>query len=342
MKKIIALGMVIIIAMAGLLIWHNKHGKTGQAQATSTKVTLAMDWTPDTNHTGVYVAQAKGWYKAQGIDLQILPYSSAVTATSLVSNNKADIGIGTMEDVVGENAKNQPIVSIGAVIQHNTSGFIVRADSGINSPKDLDNKVYGGYGSPLEGTVVKEVIQKDGGQGNFQNVTLNVDAMQALESKKIDFVWAFESWEVIQAKHDGLATKFFPITNYSIPDGPNLAFIATQANVKTKADTLQRFMAATAQGYEYARAHPKEAAQLLIDNTPKETFPDKQLVFESQAFVSQHYADSGRPWGLQDLSAWTGYPKFILQSDTVTDEKGKVVTTLPFDKLYTNQFLPKK
>lgn len=342
LKQIIPIGILVLAAVAGLVFAQNKDAKKEEIGDPLTKITLAMDWTPNTNHTGIYTAVAKGWYKERGIDLEILPYSANVTATNLVSNSKADIGVGTMEDIVGENAKNHQVVSIGAITAHNTSGFIVRGDSGINSPKDLDGKVYGGYGSPLEGTVVAQVIKKDGGQGNFENVTLSVQAMQALESKKIDFVWAFEGWEVIQAKRDGLQAKFFPITAYGIPDGPNLAFIATRASIDTKSDTIQRFMAATAEGYEYARANPKESAQLLIDATPKETFPDKELVFESQIFLSVHYADTGRRWGVSELRSWTDYPQFMLDSGVVTDEAGKTVTTLPFDKLFTNQFLEKK
>lgn len=338
-KIIIPLTIILSVAIAALFVWQGTSDKNKGTQNALSKVTLAMDWTPNTNHTGMYVAQTKGWYKDRGIDLEILPYSANVTATNLVSNNKADIGIGTTEDIVGENAKNHPVISIGAITTHNTSGFIVRADSGINSPKDLNGKVYGAYGSPLEGTVVSQVIKKDGGRGNFQNVMLNVQAMQALQSKKIDFVWAFEGWEVIQAKRDGLQTKFFPITAYGIPDGPNLSFIATQQNIEQKADTLQRFMSATAEGYEYARTHPKEAAQTLIDTTPKETFPDKEMVFESQTFLSAHYADNGRKWGVQDLKAWTDYPQFMLSSGVVTDDSGKPVSTLTFDKLFTNQFL---
>src|SRR5690348_11704052 len=62
-----------------------------------TKMTLALDWTPNTNHTGIYVALDKGWYKDQGIDLQLLPYSSNVSPDTLVNTNKADVGISSTE-----------------------------------------------------------------------------------------------------------------------------------------------------------------------------------------------------------------------------------------------------
>ena len=158
---------------------------------------LALDWTPNTNHTGIYVALAQNWYRAEGIDLHLLPYSASVSPDVLVSTGKADVGVGFTEGIVADAAVGQPVVSIAAIIQRNTSALVTLADSGLTRPRDLDGKTYGGFGSPYESAVVGQVIKDDGGTGQFRNITLSVDAMQALESHRIDFVWVYEGWEVI-------------------------------------------------------------------------------------------------------------------------------------------------
>lgn len=335
MKTFFSFLLLLIVISVGIILF--KHNNFQANKQTLIPFTVALDWTPNTNHTGMYVALQKGWYKEAGLDVKILPYGS-VSPDVLVTSGKADVGVGSTESIVADAATGQPVVSIAAILAHNTSGFIALADS-INRPKDLDNKIYGGFGAPYEGAVVGEMIKKDGGTGNFKNVTLDVAAMDALKSKKIDFVWIFQGWEGIQAQREGLHTVFFPITSFGIPDYYTPTLITSPQEINTKAALLKKFMQATKQGYDYAIAHPKESAQILIQATPKGTFPDTGLVFASQEYVSKQYADKGEKWGVQKREFWHGYPQFMLDTQSVLDTTGKPVTQMNFDALYTNEFV---
>ena len=351
----IGIPVLLLIVVLGAYLWQQRVAATGiSAQkvvsspcaslkftpnAKLTTMNLALDWTPNTNHTGIYVALAQKWYQAEGIDLHLLPYSASVSPDVLVSSGKADVGISSTEGIVADAAVNQPVVSIAAIIQHNTSALVTLASSGLTRPSELDGKIYGGFGAPYEGAVVGEILQKDGGTGKFTNVTLSVDAMQALESHRIDFVWVFEGWEVIQAQRQGVKLNVFPIIHYGIPDyyTPNL--ITSPSEIAHKTALLHKFMTATACGYEYAQSHAREAAQMLLDGAPAGTFPDPGLVQASQDFLSPRYADAGRKWGWQDAVAWQNYPQFILNAGGVLDASNKPVHSLNFAALYTNQFL---
>jgi ABC-type nitrate/sulfonate/bicarbonate transport system substrate-binding protein len=338
--QVAAIGLVCILGVVGYLLWRKQTTISQVKKIPSlTKMNFALDWTPNTNHTGIYVALAKGWYKEQGIDLKILPYSSASSPDVLITSGKADVAVGNTEGVIADAATGNPVVSIAAIIQHNTSGFLASTDSDIHTPKDLVNKLDGGSGSPLETAVVNTLIKTDGGKGTFKSVALDADAMQALENKKIDFFWVFEGWEVIQAKRKGLHVVYFPSIKYGIPDYYTPVLITSPAEIKQKPELLKKFMAATKKGYDYAIAHPKEAAQILITENPKGTFPDTRLIAASQEFVSAHYVDAGRPWGLQDKKAWHDYPQFMIDAGAAIDRKGKPVKSLDFDTLYTNKFL---
>ena len=284
----------------------------------------------------------RGATAADGLpDLRMgTPSSASVSPDALVSAGKADVGISATEGIVTDAALGQPVVSIAAIIQHNTSALVTLASSGLSRPRDLSGKIYGGFGASYEPAVVGEIIKRDGGTGQFKNVTLDVDAMQALESHRVDFAWVFEGWEVIQAQRAGVKLNIFPITNYGVADYYTPNIIASPNEIKQKSELLHRFMAATAKGYEYARTHAQDAAQILLNANPQGTFPDPGLVVASQEFLSPRYADTGRKWGWQDSAAWHGYPQFIINTGGIVDAGGHPVHSMDFESLYTNQFLP--
>ena len=86
------------------------------------KITVMLDWVPNTNHTGLYVAKDKGYFKEQGLEVEIIQPSEGGTS-QLVATGKAQFGVSYQEDVTMARANGIPVVSIAAVIQHNTSGF---------------------------------------------------------------------------------------------------------------------------------------------------------------------------------------------------------------------------
>jgi len=132
-------------------------GKTKPAE----KITVALDWTPNTNHTGLYVAKEKGYFKDEGLDVEIL-MPGEVPAEQLVASGRADFGVSYQEAVTQARIQDVPIVSIAAVIQHNTSGFASLAEKKITSPKDFEGKTYGGWGSPVERAVLASLMKQEG------------------------------------------------------------------------------------------------------------------------------------------------------------------------------------
>ncbi|HEX5456180.1 MAG TPA: ABC transporter substrate-binding protein [Candidatus Saccharimonadales bacterium] len=338
MKKTIF--AAVVIAAAAILAWSWWH-KNEQDTSNLEPFTFALDWTPNTNHTGIYVALNKGWYKDQGIDLKILPYSDSTLPDVLVATGKADAGIGSTESTVSDAGVGSNVVSLASIVAHNTSVIAVRKDSGITTPAQLDGKTFGGFGAPYEKAVMKQVIQNAGGQGDFKVVTVNTSPLQALKSGAVDFVWVFSGWEGIQAKHEGLQLRTFKQTDYGMPDYSTPNIISAPTTIKTKPELLKKFMSATAKGYEYARKHADESARILIENTPPGTFTDQSLVYESQRYLSPRYQDPGLAWGVQKPSFWRLYPKFMLDKKTVLDASGKPVGSLDFDSLFTNKFLPR-
>ena len=337
--KILSLLLLIGALIAAGLVIKNKNTDDSDQPVVKQKMTLALDWTPNTNHTGIFVAKENGWYGEENIDLEILPYSSSSPSDVLVASGKADVGIGFTEGVVSAAASDSPVVSIAAIIAGNTSSIVTRAKDNIKSLAELDGKVYGGYGAPYEEPVMSQAIKNDGGEGKFERVVVNTAPLDALESGKVDFVWVYDGWEGIEAKRRGFEISQFPIVQHGIPDYSTPNIITSPQEITEKSDLLERFMRATIRGYEFARANPDEAARKLIEANPDGTFPDEQLVYESQRYLSPHYQVQGKTWGLQDPKLWRDYPEFMVNNKAVLDVSGDPVESIDYESLYTNRFL---
>ncbi len=338
-RALVALGAAA--ALAALLAGCGG-SSTPSGGAPLTKVTLALDWTPNTNHTGIYVAQQKGWYRAQGIDLQLLPYSSSVAPEQLVATSKADFAISFPEAVTADRALGQPLVSIAAVIQHNTSAMISLKSSGLDTVASLAGKRYAGFGAPYEQPVVSQMLSCGGAPStSFQNITTTLDPVAALKSGQFDFAWVYEGWEVIAAQREGLQVNVFPLLDYCMPDYSSPVIITNQKMIQQRPDVIKRFLKATSQGYTYAVQHPHDAASLLIKGAPPGSFDDTGLVYASQDYLSGQYMKDATCWGEQSLEKWTNYPRFMYDHGAIQDANGNPIKTAPdYTAAFTNAYLP--
>lgn len=312
---------------------------------TSAKVRIALDWTPNTNHTGIYVAQQNNWYAQQGIDLQILPYSDANTPDTLVATGQAEFGISFEEAVVTDRANNLPVKSVAAIMQTNTSALATLKESGLDSPAKLEGKRYAGFGSPYEEPVLTTVLKADGApNGTFRNVTTNISGYQALISKQADFLWIFMGVEGVQAQLDKVELNTFLIKDHGVPDYYTPVIIANEKFLADQPDVAKRFLAATAQGYEYGITNPLEAADLLFKGAPSGTFADATFPRESQKYLAPYYKGDQPHWGTQTLEKWTDFPRFIASTGLLKTAEGKVVKPedLDYASLFTNDFLPNR
>jgi ABC-type nitrate/sulfonate/bicarbonate transport system substrate-binding protein len=333
----------LLLALALTLAGCGGATTPGNPSTAKQTVTLALDWTPNTNHTGVYVAMAKGYYAQQGVNLRLTPYSSSVYPEQLVAQGQADFAISFPEAVTQFRAQGLPLVSVAAIISSNTSALISLKGKGLDSVASLAGKRYAGFGTSYEQPVIDQVLSC-GGVTNptFQNITTTLDPVAALKSGQFDFAWVYQGWEVIQAQREGLQLNVFPLTDYCMPDYASPVIVTSEKVIQQKPDIIKRFLAATAQGYQYAIAHPKDAASMLIKGAPAGTFDDDGLVQASQAYLSPLYAAGAPCWGQQTLAKWTDYPRFMYDHGAITDANGNPIKTAPdYAVAFTNAYLPK-
>jgi ABC-type nitrate/sulfonate/bicarbonate transport system substrate-binding protein len=307
-----------------------------------TTVRLALDWTPNTDHTGFYVARAKGWYAAAGIDLQILPYATNPPET-LLAAHQAECGISFQDSMTFAVARGADIVSVAAILQRTASAIGVLDDGPIKRPRDLDGKTYAGFGYPNEVPTLKAVIKADGGTGDFVVATLDSAAYEALYNKKADFTIPFTAWEGVEADLRGIDLRYFRFADYGFPEFYQVVLACDLAWVQRDPDAVRRFVAATVQGFELAQDDPDAAADILVAENPGVFDANPGLPRASQRFlVEQGYlVDNDGRFGAQTLEQWRAYSEFLYEEGLLVDEAEKPLTApLEYDSLFTNNYLP--
>ncbi|WP_121640124.1 ABC transporter substrate-binding protein [Virgibacillus sp. Bac330] len=331
MKKFIMLSLLIVLLTACNANDSEQGKEEKSADKARKEVSVVLDWTPNTNHTGLYVAKEKGYFEEQGLDVDIKMPGEA-GADQLVASGKADFGVSYQEGITEARVQDIPIVSIAAVIQHNTSGFASPKEKDITEPKDFEGKTYGGWGAPLEKAVISSLMKQD--DADVEKVDIvnmgDTDFFTAVE-RDIDFAWIFYGWTGIEAELRNEEINMVYLTDYTEKLDYYTPVLATnETMIEEDPDTIKQFLAAVTKGYELAIENPDEAAEILIQAEPD---LDADLVKASQKWLADKYQDDAARWGEQKLEVWENYSTWMYDNDLLDKP-------LDSEKAFTNEFLP--
>ncbi len=323
MKGKLLISLLIGTMFLSLSACNKKTSETTQTNnnTEANKITFVLDWTPNTNHTGLYVAQEKGYFQDAGLEVEIIqPPEDG--ASALVAGGKAQFGVDFQDTIAPAFAKDVPlpVTAVAALVQHNTSGIISRKGEGINSPKGMEGKTYATWDMEVEKAMIQNVVEKDG--GNYAKIHMipnNVtDEVTALQTKQVDAIWVYYAWGGIATQVNNLPTDFFafkdinPVFDYYTP-----VVIANNDFLSSHSAVAKSFLSALQKGYEDAIQNPKEAAEILCKAAPE---LDKELVLKSQEWLKDQYKGEADQWGYIDPSRWDGFYQWLFENGLIQKE----------------------
>lgn len=329
MKKYLIVMLCIILALSLAACGSDQNPTSGEVQLKP--VTVILDYMPNTNHTGLYAALELGYYQEQGLDVRIIEPTEGAVLT-LIAAEKGDFGVSYQEDVTYALTAEDPlpIKAIAAVIQHNTSGFASYKDKNILTPKDFEGKVYAGWGSPSEEAVIKAVMKKEGADFSKLSIISSDGSGYNVLKDKVDLIWLFWAWDGIAAEMAGVPMNYIelkeldPRLDYYTP-----VLVANNDMIKNNPELVEKFMAATTKGYEYAIENPEDAAQIIHKYAPDY---DIEMLKKSQKYLADKYSEGVERWGTMKDEVWDRYTEFMYES-------GLIKEMIPASDCYTNQFL---
>ncbi|NDJ87523.1 MAG: ABC transporter substrate-binding protein [Chloroflexi bacterium] len=300
-----------------------------------TDVTIMLDWAPNTNHTGFYVAQEMGYFDEANLDVEIIEPADVLVEQALEAE-LVEFGVGFQEFTTPAMASGTDVVSIAAIIQHNTSGFAtVAEDHSVSRPADLASLTYGGFSLPdLENAILAQLLTCDGttwDEDNYLDVGFT-DPLELMRRERIDFAWIYYGWQGIRAEVGGTELDRIMLMDYTdcVPDYYTPILLTTRQMIDERPEVVRAFVHATARGYAYAIQNPEEAADILLEAVPE---LDEEIVRTSAVWLADQYQADAPRWGQQNGEIWQGFTDFLVENG-ILDE--------PFDTSdsFTNEFLP--
>ena len=328
-KKMLAAGLAAVMTVGAA-------GSTmvSAADNETEKITFVLDWTPNTNHTGLYVAESLGYFEDQGLEVEIVQPPEG-GADALVASGRAQFGVSFQDSmapgVAGDNAL--PTTAVAALIQHNTSGIISRKGEGMDTTKGMEGKKYATWDGPIEVAMIQNVVEQDG--GDFSKVEMIpstvTDEVSALESGSVDAIWIFYAWAGVKFELTGAETDYFafkdinPVFDYYTP-----VVIANNEFLEEEPETAKKFLTALRDGYEYAIENPEEAADILCEAAPE---LDPELVLASQEYLKDQYKAEVSQWGYIDPKRWNAFYEWL-------NENGLTEVEIPENAGFSNDYLP--
>lgn len=335
MKKLLSIALIgaLVLGITGCQSGGDTSTSSASDENSNLKeVTLVLDYVPNTNHTGIYVAQEKGYFEDEGLKVNIIEPGDNNTSAALVAAGKGDFGVSYQEDVTYARAAEEPmpIKAIATIIQHNTSGFASLKDSGIESPADFEGKTYAGWQSPSEEAVIQAVMKAAGADPSTLTIVGADGSGVSQLNHGIDLIWEFKGWALTQAEMEGMEFNYMPLNSLdSRLDYYTPLIITNEDMINNDPETVQAFINAVKKGYEYAIDNPDESAEILSTYVPEY---DLDFLKKSQEYLSQEYAKDAPSWGVMKDSVWDGYTEFMA-------EYGLIDEAIPAADQYTNQFI---
>jgi putative hydroxymethylpyrimidine transport system substrate-binding protein len=298
MRRAVAL-LATALALAGVA----GCGGSGAEPGAPKGATLVLDFTPNAVHSGIYAAQAEGFYRDAGVDLKLQPPGESTDAPKLLGAGKVEFAILDIHDLGIAREKGIPLVGVAPIVQRPLAAVIARGEGPVRSPRDLEGRRVGVSGLPSDGAVVDSEVEADGGDpANLDEVTIGFTAVPSLAAGKVEAATGFWNAEAIALERQGVPIRVFKVDRYGAPPYPELVLCTSEKTLEEDPGLVDAVVSATRRGYEFAEEKPTAALDdLLAANKSLERADQEAQLRALLPVLHPHPFD---PAGLKAWAAW--------------------------------------
>lgn len=287
-----------------------RHSSARQEPA---KISLALDWYPNANHAGLFLARERGYFASAGLEVDLYTPSDPTVVLQTVGAGRDDFGISYQTDVLLGRAEGAPVVSISALVQHPLMGIMVLESSGITRPADLVGKTVGYPGIPSQEAFLHTMLASDGASiDDIDLINVDFNLVPALISGRVDAsMGAFWTHEPILAEQEGYPVSMLRVEEWGVPDYYELVLVASEEKIAGAPDRITALLGAIERGYLDAIADPVAALAVL-----KAAYPELDEEVERQGIdlLIPVWLDTAGRYGVQSPERWTDYAAWMKEA----------------------------
>lgn len=229
--------------------------------------TLVLDFTPNAAHSGIYAAQAQGYYRDAGIDLTIRQPGESTDAPKLLEAGHADFAILDIHDLGIARERGLDLVGAMPIVQRPLAAVI--AAESVERPRELQGRTVGVTGLPSDEAVVDSEVSADGGDpAEVKRVTIGFNAVSSLAAGKVNAVTGFWNAEGVALRARRVPIHIFKVDRYGAPPYPELVLTTSGETLRDEPELVESMVDATRRGYEFAVDNPGQALDDLIAAAP--------------------------------------------------------------------------
>ena len=294
-------------------------------------VNLALDWYPNSNHSGFYMAKDSGHYTESSLSVNIFTPANPEDVLKTVGAGKDDFGVSYQAEVLLARAQGIPVKSIAAMVQHPLNSIMVLKDSGISRPSHLVGKKIGVTGIPFEEALFSAMLEYDGIKPeDVTIVNVGFDLGPALLGGKVDaIVGAYWTHESIAMESQGYEIGVLRMEGWGVPDFYELVLVASEETVENRPDLVKTFLSATKKGFLEAGDDPVKAVDVLVGFHPE---VDRDLEIKGIGLLAPLWSEDGVEFGTQNADRWE-------QLSTWMKQKGLLEDHVDYQKAFTTAFI---
>ena len=242
-------------------------------QESMQQIKLALDWFPNANHAGLFLAIEKGYFAEEGLEVSTYTPEDPASILQTVGTGADDFGINYQPDLLLARDQGVPVISVAAIVQTPLNSVMTLRSSGLKRPRDLDGKKIGYPGIPLNEPMLDTMLKYDGVMEGLErvelvNVGFNLGA--ALISGQVDAcVGCFWTYESIAMKNQGFPVEIMKMEEWGVPSYYELILVTNEDMHEKEGKTVQKFVNAIIRGYTEASRDPQAAVDSLMRAYPE-------------------------------------------------------------------------